>query len=364
MWSESGFRNAGISRASYCLLEQLTCRNPKDSFEAFTHRGFQVAADWQDRENLRVSPLSPSTRGRKALWETFGTGRLARSGRFDVWLATAHSVPFRSRIPTVTFIHDMIPLSHPEFQDRAQSAYLRFALKSAARRADRVLTNSETTKSEIVRYAQVAEEKVVVLPLGPGFKIEAECGPEPATPFDRYLFALGTLEPRKNIAVVFEAFARLKQRGRLGELGLVVAGGRGWKEEGIFDRLKQLGIESRVAFLGYVPDERLTGLFRECEAFIFPSLFEGFGMPIVEAMACGTRVLTSGRGAMKEVAGNAAIVFDPESAEDVARAIEEALEEPSDARSARIALGRSRASEFTWEAAADATMAVLRSLVK
>lgn len=364
IWSEVSFRNAGISRASLRLVEQLACRNPRDSFDLFTHDRFEAPEEWRALENLRVVAASPSSRGRKALWETFGTRRLANSGRFDVWLATAHSVPFRARIPTVTFIHDMIPLSHPEFQDRAQSAYLRFALVSAARRADRVLTNSETTKAEIVRYAGVPRDKVTVIPLGPGSTQGSGTGERPDVPFRRYLFSLGTLEPRKNIPVLFEALAELTRQGLADDLGLVIAGGRGWKEQGIFERLKRLGIEDRVSFLGYVEDRQLPDLFRGCEGFVFPSLFEGFGMPVLEAMTAGAPVLTSGRGAMKEIAGDAALFFDPESPADVARAIGQLLTEPTATRTARIECGRARAARFTWKAAADATMAVLRSLVK
>ncbi len=262
----------------------------------------------------------------------------------------------------------MIPLSRPEFQERAQTTYLRFALRYAARSADRVLTNSEATKAEIVRWAGVSGGKVTVIPLGPGSDlkpIDPE-GIRPTqlsdVPFRRYLLALGTLEPRKNLPALLHALSLLREQGELGELGLVVAGGRGWKEQAIFQTLADLHIEDRVALLGYVEDQKLPALFAGSEAFVFPSLFEGFGMPILEAMVAGAPVLTSGRGAMREVGGDAAYYFDPESPEDIARAIREHVLNRTEPREVQVARGFERARGFTWEAAADKVMDVLREL--
>jgi glycosyltransferase involved in cell wall biosynthesis len=349
MWSEKTFRNAGISRVSYQLVEQLSCRYPDDRIKVYTNTSFDAPERWRERENLQIFPVSPIGRGKKALWEKFGAGRFARRSNCDVWLSTAHSVPFRPQVPCVAFIHDMIPLSHPEFQDGAQSAYLRWALVHAAKAADRVLTNSETTKEEIVRFTAIDKRKVTVIPLGPGWELPIE--PEPLSlelPFSKF--------------ALLEAISLLEREKKLGEFGLVAAGGRGWKDHGIFETLERLKIQHRVHFTGYVEDAQLPALLERCAAFVYPSLFEGFGMPIIEAMQAGAVVLTSNRGAMKEVGGDAAVYFDPTDPATIAATIERYALNGKD-RGSLLARGHARAQMFSWEAAGDATMEVLRDLV-
>jgi glycosyltransferase involved in cell wall biosynthesis len=145
------------------------------------------------------------------------------------------------------------------------------------------------------------------------------------------------------------------------DLRLIVVGGQGWKTSPIFRQLRELGIENRVHFAGYLEDSELPAFFGVCEAFVFPSLYEGFGMPILEAMACGALVLTSDRGAMKEVAGDAAGYFDPEDPRSIADAIEKFVVR-GEGREELVARGRERARMFTWESAADKVMEVLRGM--
>jgi glycosyltransferase involved in cell wall biosynthesis len=173
-------------------------------------------------------------------------------------------------------------------------------------------------------------------------------------PYDRYFFALGTLEPRKNLVMLFEALALLPS-----DVCLAIAGGKGWKDSPIFARIEELGIAHRVAFLGYVPDADLPKLFARAEAFVFPSLYEGFGMPVLEAMLAGSPVLAADRPAMREVGGDAAQYFDPESPEDIARALHQPLD-----RTQMVHRGLARAGTFTWETAATKTLDVLRSIAK
>jgi glycosyltransferase involved in cell wall biosynthesis len=232
-----------------------------------------------------------------------------------------------------------------------------------------VLVNSETTKADVMHYAGVDGGKITVIPLGPGTDIkrrdpDSVSGSEVQDiPYPRFLFALGTLEPRKNLPLVFHAMAELRDQGKLGDLGLAVAGGRGWKEAGIFTELERLKIDDRVTFLGYVPDERLSTLFARCEAFVFPTLIEGFGMPILEAMLAGAPVLTSGRGAMLEVGGDAVALFDPTSSEDLATCIYREVIQRREPREAWAERGSERAKLFTWQGAAERTMTILREAV-
>jgi glycosyltransferase involved in cell wall biosynthesis len=353
MWSESAFRNAGISKSSYRVIDALSANFPADKITVFANSAFELSDQWKARTNLTVHSTVPIGRGRRALWESFGSAREVQRGDFDIWMSTTHAVPVYSKIPTVAIIHDMIPLIFPEFQDRSQTAYLQFALVHVAKRADLILTNSEQTKSDIVRFSKVSPNKVVVVPFGPG----ADLAPVPRrevavdgladVPYRRFFFLLGTLEPRKNLSRFFEAFAMLKEPAYR-DVGLAIGGGRGWREEGIFSTLESLGIRDRVTFLGYVLDERLPELFAASEGFVFPSLYEGFGMPLVEAMQLGSLVLSSHLGAMREVVEDAAIPFDPMSPSDMANALRRALELTCEERATYVRKGFEQSAQFNW----------------
>jgi len=368
VWSENSYRNAGISRFGFNLVDRLLRAHPEDVFTVFTHTEFEPPNAWLAQENVTIVKACEPVRGSKAIWETFGTGRLSRKGQFDVWLSTHHATPWNSGVPDLAMIHDMIPLVSPEFGEGLQTAYLKFALKNVAKRATHLLTNSETSKEDIVKFARVDPAKITVIPLGPGSRVAA-VGPEDAPcklleqiPFQRFLFGLGTLEPRKNLPNLFRALSILHRKPEFQDVGLVLAGGRGWKEEGIFDELRRLGIEENVVFLGYVPDEWLPFLFALSRAFVFPSLLEGFGMPILEAMIAGAPVIASGVGAMREVGGDAPAYFDPHNPEDICETIVGVLTGRFGSRLQMAARGLERSRTFTWESAAQMTYDVLAGL--
>lgn len=369
MWSESSFKNAGISRSSYRLIDRLSCQFPDDRITVFANSAFESDPSWKERPNLVVKPIVPSGRGKRAIWESFGAAREASTSDYDVWLSTTHAVPFRSRVPSVAIIHDMIPLLFPEYGDGLQVSYLRFALIHVAKKVTRIVTNSQQTKADILRFAKVDQSKVVVVPFGPGTDPKAKFNPRSTSPkrvqvpFSRFLLVIGTLEPRKNLGRLFQAMSLLTEP-EFADVGLVVVGGRGWKEQGIFETVEELKLSDRIMFPGYVEDDELAELFATCAAFIFPSIYEGFGMPIVEAMQRGAPVLTSGVGAMKEVAGDAAAFFDPTSPESIATCIKDFLNLDPDRRCLQIQQGKQRSTLFTWDLAAEQTHRVLVELAE
>jgi glycosyltransferase involved in cell wall biosynthesis len=362
MRSEQSARNAGISRYSRNILDALFAHAPDVEFEVFVHEGYSIEPAWKALPGVRFHAVVPEAREKRGIWEHFKAAGIARRLGCDVWFSTSHMIPFQRSLRRVPFVHDLIALRYPELFGRKQATYLRFALRYACKKTDHVLTNSEATKADICATFGVGAERLSVTPLGPGNPIarvdpsavsddalaRLGLGPDP------YYFTLGTLEPRKNLARLFEALA-LVERPSI----LAVAGGKGWKDSPIYARLEQLGIADRVRFLGYVADEDLPGLFARCEAFVFPSLYEGFGMPVLEAMLAGAPVLASDRPAMREVGGAAAVYFDPESATDIARALSTPLD-----REAMIAEGLRQASRFTWPAAAQGTLNTLRAVAE
>jgi glycosyltransferase involved in cell wall biosynthesis len=266
---------------------------------------------------------------RDSWWYPHGLPHAARG--LDLLHCPTFRGPVRSRVPVVVTVHDLAVLRHPGTFNQWTRRYSRFAVPRVARAARHVIAVSEFTKREIVELLAVAPERITVIPNGVGAPF-VPAGP--AAEGD-YVLAVGTLEPRKNLAVSQQAAKRLG-------VELRVVGARGWG-----------GVEIG-GWLGRVSDDELAALYRGARCLVYPSLYEGFGIPVLEAMACGTPVVTSAGGATEEVAGGAAVLADPHDPAAVAAAIEEAEARRDELR----VRGLERAAQFTWERAAAETRAV------
>lgn len=270
---------------------------------------------------------------RDALWYPVGLSRRAKG--LDVLHCTTFRGPLRPRVPTVLTVHDLAILRYPEVFPRWHRLYGNAGLQKALRAADAVVAVSEFTKHEVVALAGIREERIRVVPNG----VDPLFAPDGPAAEGSYVLAVATLEPRKNLARVVEA-------ARLAGIELRVVGARGWG-----------GVEV-PGWVGEIPDSKLAELYRGARCVIYPSLYEGFGLPVLEAMASGTPVVTSRGTAMEEVAAGAAVLVDPQDAVAIAEAIAEA-----EARSAQLVpLGLARAIEFTWERAADRVEALWKEL--
>ena len=241
-----------------------------------------------------------------------------------------------------TMIHDLVPLRFPEWTTARTRRMHRAKYRHAARTCDVILVNSRFTGEEVVELLRVPAERVRVAYPGvePRFRPDGE-----ASDLGRpYALTLATLEPRKNLATLLDAHAALA-----GELALAVAGGAGWGEQPELAR-------DGVLPLGYVADEEVPRLLRGAAVFVYPSLFEGFGMPVVEAMACGVPCVVSTHPSLDEACGDAAVRVDPRSAEGVAEGIREALAR----RDELVPRGLAHAARFTWRGTGDAFLAAYR----
>lgn len=364
MRSEATYRNAGISRVARQMVDALVRSAESDErFHLFLHEGYAGDEGWGALPQVTLHAIVPEQREKRAVWEAFKAPKVARSLGIDVWFSTTHMLPVDRSLPRVPFVHDLIAVRYPELFGWKQALYLKWALRYACRRSTRILTNSESTKRDIVGTYGADASRIAVTGLGPGnvfARLDPRSVPDDAlrllgVPWNRFLLAIGTLEPRKNLGRLFEAMALLHDA----DLGLAIAGGRGWKESDLFRRVDQLGITDRIAFLGYVEDVDLAKLLARTEAFVFPSLYEGFGMPILEAMLAGAPVLASARPAMEEVGGDVAQYFDPTSPAAIADAVRDLVAHPEQARIMRDA-GPVRAAKFTWSRAAAIARATLR----
>lgn len=261
---------------------------------------------------------------RDALWYPIGLARRARG--LDVLHCTTFRGPARRAVPTVLTVHDLAILRFPEAFPRWHRMYGRAGLVRVLRSADAVVAVSELTKQETVSLTGVPAERIRVVPNG----VDPAFTPEGSRADGEYVLAVATLEPRKNLARVVEA-------ARAAGEELRVVGARGWG-----------GVDVQ-GWVGEVPDQELAALYRGARCVLYPSLYEGFGLPVLEAMACGVPVVTSHGTAMEEVAAGAAVLVDPLDVDAIAQGIGEAVAR----RVELVPLGLARAAELTWERAAD-----------
>jgi glycosyltransferase involved in cell wall biosynthesis len=278
-------------------------------------------------------PGRASSVARDAAWYPVGLPRRARG--LDLLHCTTFRGPARSRIPTVLTVHDLAILRTPEAFPRWHRLYGSSGLRRVLRAADAVVAVSQFTRDEVVALTGVPPERVLVIPNG----VDAVFTADGATAEGDYVLAVATLEPRKNLGRTVEA-------ARLAGVELRVVGARGWG-----------GVEVE-GWVGELPDAELAALYRGARCVVYASLYEGFGLPVLEAMACGTPVVTSRGTAMEEVAGGAAVLVDPQDATTIASGIDEAAAR----RGELVPAGLARASEFTWSASADAVEALWREL--
>lgn len=293
----------------------------------------------------------------------------AARARADLLHEPHYVLPPLTRCRTVVTIHDCIHLRFPEYlPSRAAFAYAHAMIRLAARKADRVLTVSDASKRDILHYTGVAPEKVVVVHNG----LDARFATAPdADAMDRvrqrfqldhpFVLYVGNIKPHKNLERLIAAFASMRADGPEG-LKLVVIGDETSKHPGLRQAVHRHRLDKHVRFFGFQPAATLVTFYRLARAFVFPSLYEGFGLPPLEAMANETPVVTSNLSSLPEVAGDAALLVDPYDVASIAEGIRRAVtDEPL--RQELIAKGRARAREFSWARAAADTLAVYREVL-
>jgi len=280
--------------------------------------------------------------------------------------ATEHLLPKITRARSVITLHDVAYLLFPHYHLLQNRLYLTLMMPRFLARADAVICVSENTRRDAERFYRLGPEKLHVIPEGvePHFRPDVDSATLQAVRQryklpQRFIFFVATIEPRKNLPTLLEAYAAL--RSSRPEVGLVIAGGKGWLYESFFERLRALGLENVVTLTGYVPDADLPALLNCAEVFAYPSTFEGFGLPPLEAMACGVPVVCSNASSLPEVVSNAGIVLPPHDVRAWVEALSQVLDNPA-LRADLRARGLARARLFTWAAAARKTLEVYQSV--
>jgi len=287
--------------------------------------------------------------------------------RPDVYHAPHYVLPAAVRCPSVVTIHDCIHLMFPQYlPNRAAYAYARGSMWVSARRSDRILTVSQASKRDILHFFNVPPDKVVVVYNAIDEHFRAEPSEEHvARVRERYqldhafVLYVGNIKPHKNLVRLIEAFSQLRRHHD--DLTLLIIGDEISKLPALRRAVHRHQLHKHVRFLGYLNDDTLTVLYRLASVFVFPSLYEGFGLPPLEAMACGTPVVTSNVSSLPEVTGDAAVLVDPYDVDAIADGVRRVLEDPALAADLRRR-GLQRAREFSWERSVERTLQVYRDV--
>lgn len=312
----------------------------------------------QQRKNWQYQVVGP-----RKLWNIFGLPRVLFQRKPDLVFNPGHYSPIYSPAPLVVSIMDLGYLRFPEQFTKPIYWKLKFWTGLSIKRARHILAISKSTKNDIIKYCGVGSDKIAVT--YPGYDKEkfgvksAELGVKRVKRKYKikgdYILFLSTLKPNKNIEGLLEAFTAVT---KLHPVKLVIAGRKGWLFESIFAKVKELGLKERVIFTGFVDEDDVPALMKGARVFILPSFWEGFGIPVIEAMAVGTPVVVANAGSLPEIVGDAGVVVDPYQPKEIAKGIEKAIENKEEL----VEKGLKQAKKFSWEKCAKKTIKVLEGI--
>lgn len=360
-------RPAGAGVYALELTRAMMRRDRRDGYAVFT-RGDWFDSEAAGRRNWHIERVDVSSRRGRLAWEQMRLpGRLRALG-IDVLHSTHHTLPLRPIRPRrVVTIHDLTFFRMPERYPLARRLYMQSSTRASAKVADAIIVPSRTVRDDVVAALGVPQSKLHVVyeaasplyaPIAQedAVAVAARYGITPP-----FVLSVGSLEPGKNRTRLIRAMRALRDEGV--EATLAIVGQRAWRYTRDFRLIEELGLTDRIRYLGYVEQSDLPALYSAARAFAFPSLYEGFGLPVLEAMACGTPVLTSRVSATAEVASDAALLVDPLSTEEIGDALRRLLAD-ADLRAELRQRGIERAHDFSWARAADETHAVYERVAK
>lgn len=319
-----------------------------------------------DQPNFHFVPIKHAAKGTRLVWEQIGLPwHLKRLG-IDLLHSPHYTAPLLKVCKLVVTFHDMTFQLMPEAHGLLKRVFFPMIMHWSARFADKLIAASESTRKDVIRLLGVAPGKIVPIMVAanpvfgvlPRVQVEQACARYNLLP-NGYILYVGVLEPRKNVPLLIEAYASLARE--FPHVPLVIVGKKGWMYDEIFERVTVLGLQDRVRFLGHIPRPDLIALYNGARVVVYPSRYEGFGVPVLEAMQCGTPVITTNVSSIPEVAGDAALMIDPDDVQGLGTALRRTLTDDALARDL-AERGLARAARFSWQRCAEETLAVYRSV--
>lgn len=355
-----GKKRTGDEAVFFNLVKNLAEMDSQNEYKLFTDVTDEKVLE-EIKNNLGISDknnfeiISLKTRN-KFTWNFWTLPHFLRRNPVDIY-QTQYITPFfvPKKIKIATIIHDISFNFYPQLIKFSDLLFLKILIPMSLRRADKIIAVSEFTKNEIIKFYKTAPEKIAVAynSVGDNFaenipeeKLEA-VRKKYSLP-EKFILYLGTMQPRKNLSVLIEAFSKINTE----KISLVLAGGKGYNyDKEIDEAIKGNKLENSVIFPGFIDEEDKSALYKLAETFCFPSLYEGFGIPILEAMSTGVPVVASDIPPHKEIAGSAALFFDPKSPADLAEKLERLIGD-TEQKSALIQRGKEQAQRFSWKESA------------
>jgi glycosyltransferase involved in cell wall biosynthesis len=310
-----------------------------------------------ESHHAHIVPTNPfvDNSSKRIIWEQCVLPFKISRNNLDLMLYPDHTAPiFKKSCPVVITLHDIAFISFPDTFTSATRLYKEYAVKQSVKRASRIIAVSEFTKLEVMKFLDVPESKLTVIYRGIDERFQENSNEVQLssirTKYDlqnKFILFVGTLEPRKNIQKLIQGYAGLLKQKKIPH-DLIIVGGQGWLFKDIYGMIEKLGVQNSVKLLGYVADTDLPLLYNLADVFVYPSLYEGFGLPPLEAMACGCPVVTSNRSSLPEIVGDAAMLVDPYDSDAIANGIFQVIDN-KDYRQLLRKQGLQRASQFTWK---------------
>lgn len=363
---QASYRSAGVNGYIFNLLHALPPADPSLAYTVFT--GSQGHLPTDERVSgqvlVRRAPWNTEHPTRRIVWEQLVQPFALMQAKPDLVHALAFVSPVMSRIPSVVTVYDLSFVHYPDRLPAARRLYLRQLTQRSCRAARRVIAISQSTARDLTETFAIPADKIDVAVPGVGSQFcplpetEVEAFRQREGLPERFWLFLGTLEPRKNLPVLLRAYARLPEADRQ-VVHLVLGGGKGWMFDEIFRTIEQHDLAATVHLPGYIPADDLPLWYNAAEAFVYPSIFEGFGLPVIEAMACGTPALVSSASSLPEAAGDAGWLLPPDDVDAWADALARVWHDTA-WRASAGQRGRDHAARFTWATTAAQTVASYR----
>jgi glycosyltransferase involved in cell wall biosynthesis len=361
-------RPVGAGRYIIQLIRTLAALEPEEELIVFAYPDGRELIDVPEREGFRWAILPAKSPARRLLWEQTLFPRVAGEYRLDLLHSLHYTRPRWLPCASVVTFHDMTFFLYPQLHTRARRLFFPPAIRFSARHADALLTISESTRRDAIRLLNIPPEKIFATQLGVDASFRPVADPDARAAVRRrydlpetFILYVGLVEPRKNLPVLIRALRSLADWGL--SYPLVIAGRFGWMYQQVLAEIEALDLKENVRFLGYVPQADLPIVYNLACCFVYPTLYEGFGFPALEALACGTPLVTTAVSSLPEIVGEAGLLVPPGDEGALAAAVQAVITDAG--LRARLAQeGPKRASQFAWERTAQQTLQVYRRVLE
>jgi glycosyltransferase involved in cell wall biosynthesis len=357
----------GAGRYIVRLVRSLAGLNTEHELVVFVQDNRRLLIDSPSIENVRWVETPEISPARRLIWEQTALPRLARQAGLDLLHSPHYTRPLDLPCASVVTFHDMTFFLYPKLHTRAKRLFFPWMMRLSARRADALIADSDSTRRDAMQILHIPAEKITTVPLGIGVEFHRitdaglleDCRRRYDLPQD-FLLYVGTVEPRKDLPLLLGAYARLSQVEN--PPPLIIVGRMGWMVEDVFRQIEALKLKDRVKFTGYIPDQDLPLVYNLAQILLYPSRYEGFGFPPLEAMACGTPVITTAVSAMKDQVGEAGLLVPPQDEQALFEAMRWLMHDRLLWEDLSIR-GQRQAKLYTWDQTALKTLQVYQRVI-